>query len=165
MANGMRSDIGTGAARAPRDWVLVKVRDVIGVGAAPGDPVDLQRTCERLLANRSTAASTYAHALALGLAQALGTPPRIGAPDAPDLSFDEAWLMRLLERAQMRDAESVGFLIASRVAPRHRACFAFLVKGLAARLPERPRRAVDPADMIRQTGGAREMDRNDWSGR
>lgn len=124
--------------RDPRDWLLLTVRRIYAQGAVP--PVDLFESRALLELDRHTTARTYANALAKGLAQALGARPVIRPTGSSELSFDEAWLLRLLERAQARDSESVAFLVSSRVAHRHRAALVFLLEGLAARLPERPAR-------------------------
>lgn len=95
------------------------------------DPV---ATRELLELDRHAVALTYANALILCLAVALKSPPCFAKPGTEALSFDEAWLVRLVERSRALDAESVAFLISSRVSQRYRAALAFLADGLAARL-------------------------------
>lgn len=96
--------------------------------------LDLFRACEMLGDDAQNAADSYALALMRTLPQALGTRPVIRAPDA-DPSFDELWLMRMIERATAGDNDSLTFLINSRVHTTHRHAFAPLIKGLSRNLP------------------------------
>jgi hypothetical protein len=56
------------------------------------------------------------------------------APGCEELSPDEAWLMRALERARAGDHASPDFLIASRVPKPWRRQMGFLINNLARRL-------------------------------
>ncbi len=95
---------------------------------------DPHRTCELLTLDRHTTLRTYSTALGLSLQPALGAPPLLGHVGAAELTFDEAWLLRLLDRSRHVDAESVAFLISSRVTYRLRAAIAFLTEGVVSRL-------------------------------
>lgn len=125
----MRPEVG--------DWLLESLRHAEVDDVPDRKPVNLDEICELLQLDRHTAARTYANALVMTLTEALGAVPDIRGPGTVDLSFDEAWLMRLVERAQAHDDESVAFLISSRVPLRHRPAIIFLVEGLAMRL-DRP---------------------------
>jgi len=56
------------------------------------------------------------------------------APGAPNMTFDEEWLMRVLDRAANRDALSVEFLLRRRVAPRHHHAFRSIIRAVASLL-------------------------------
>lgn len=114
-------------------WVLDVMRRAQSVQRDPVD-FDLFETCELLELDRHTKPRTYALALVLGLQEALGRPPEFRTSGEADLSFDEFWLMRLIERSRHHDAESVAFLISSRVMPHCRNSLVFLVAGLVERL-------------------------------
>lgn len=92
--------------------------------------------CELLSMDRHTEADVYANGLVLSLDAALGRQPVWHVPGMVDLSFDEAWLVRLVERSCALDTSSVAFLIAGRVTPPYCANIAFLVDGLATRVPQ-----------------------------
>ncbi|MEM8555665.1 MAG: hypothetical protein AAGF71_12680 [Pseudomonadota bacterium] len=115
------------------DWALQTVRNAVH-DRRLSETVDMFETCELLSLDRDTAARTYAIALALSISQALGKQPVVHAAGHADLTFDELWFLRLLERSRVRDAESVAFLISSRVAYPFRNSLVFLIEGLTARL-------------------------------
>ncbi|MEM8959229.1 MAG: hypothetical protein AAGC86_15625 [Pseudomonadota bacterium] len=113
-------------------WAIDSLRANIGDGRARAgiDPVE---TCELLELDRYAATRTYLTALAMSLTEAIGDEPMMNAPGCVRFTFDEAWLLRLFERCQAQDAESMAFLISSRVPHRYRNSIAFLVNGLVAR--------------------------------
>lgn len=92
---------------------------------------DLCDTCDLLHLEAAPEPRSYALALAVGLGQALGRAPRLLAAGSPGVSFDEVWLLRLLERSRCCDSESVAFLIRSRVLPPFYKEVAFLIAGLS----------------------------------
>lgn len=96
--------------------------------------LDLFKACAVLSMRDQPSAHDFADAVARTLEQALGQTPDWRAPGAPELSFDEHWLMRLVERSLACDSGSVAFLISSRVQRGKRASLAYLVNGLAERL-------------------------------
>lgn len=96
-------------------------------------PLDLYKACAVLTLKGGGSFRDYADALIRTLEQALGHPPKMLPPDAARTSFDEDWLLRLLERSRARDAASVAFMICSRVPPENRESVVFLVDGLADR--------------------------------
>lgn len=95
--------------------------------------LDLFRACDMLARDDHMAAEAYASALMRTLGQALGRRPAIRTPGSPP-SFDESWLMRLIERAHARDDDSLAFLILRRIPAAHRHSFLHLINGLARRL-------------------------------
>ncbi len=96
--------------------------------------LDLDHACNMLSTEPQTAARAFADALLRTLRQALGRAPVIHTPGSPDVSFDEAWLLRALKSSADADHDSLYFLLASRVTPPRRRGCAFLICGLAARL-------------------------------
>ncbi|MGB0661625.1 MAG: hypothetical protein ACPGNV_15790 [Mangrovicoccus sp.] len=127
---------GAWADRPERlDWVLNAFR-IAHLNEPDEKQVDLFEACELLALDRYAAAQTYATALALSASQALGREVQFAAPGSGQLTFDEAWLLRLLDRSLVHDDESVAFLVSSRVAYCCRNSVAFLINGLAARLDE-----------------------------
>lgn len=95
--------------------------------------LDLYKACAVLSLRGDGTLRDYADALIRTLEQALGQRPEVLMPGANRTSFDEAWLIRLLERSHARDAGSVAFMICSRVPPENRESMVFLVDGLAQR--------------------------------
>lgn len=96
--------------------------------------LDLDKACRMLSLEPTEAAQGYAAALLRTLRQTLGRRPVLHRPGTADVSFDEAWLLRLILSAAGVDDDSLQFLIATRVPKaRQRAC-AFLAHGLATRL-------------------------------
>lgn len=95
--------------------------------------LDLFRACDLLAIDEHRAADSYAVALLRTLPQAIGRPlvmRQVGASP----SFDEMWLLRLLDRAIADDFDSLAFLVHSRVPAYQRRAFVFLIKGLARRI-------------------------------
>ncbi|MHA3916119.1 hypothetical protein [Halovulum sp. GXIMD14793] len=95
--------------------------------------LDLFRACDLLAVNENRAADGYAVALIRTLPQAIGRPPVLRQAGASP-SFDEIWLLRLLDRAIADDFDSLAFLVHSRVSAYQRRAFVFLIKGLAQRI-------------------------------
>lgn len=93
--------------------------------------IDVFSACALLSLDRDEAAHAYATAFLRALPQALDRAPVFHAPGAAEISFDEAWILRLLQAIRTRQGDSIAFLIASRVRPCHRRQIAFLAKGLS----------------------------------
>ena len=68
------------------------------------------------------------------LPQALGRSVSLMAPGAKSLTFDEEWLLRLLERSVLKDGVSVEFLLRCQVARGKHHAFRTLVRAVAALL-------------------------------
>jgi len=110
---------------------LIRQRATAARGAAR---LDLFKACAILSMREQPSAYDFADAVARTLDQALGQSPEWHAPEDAERSFDECWLMRLVERSLVCDSASVAFLISSRVPRGKRASLAYLVNGLAERL-------------------------------
>jgi len=112
--------------------VLALVRQRATASRSAGR-LDLFKACAVLSLREEASAHDFADAVARTLEQALGRAPEWHGPDASSVTFDETWLLRLVERSIACDSASVAFLISSRVPLGKRASLAYLVNGLAER--------------------------------
>ncbi|MEM1346200.1 MAG: hypothetical protein AAGI34_16680 [Pseudomonadota bacterium] len=106
-----------------------------------------RQSCDALcLALRQTAAEAdgdaFACALLRVLPEALGKRLVLHRPGSAELSFDEAWLLRLIDAAEREDADTLSFALTSRVHPALRRSVRFLVGGLVAPVDAPPRQAA-----------------------
>lgn len=76
---------------------------------------NLFEACAMLSGDRATARTAYLETLIRCLPQATGRTPRFHRPGAGELTFDEAWLMRLFDSLSREDGASFDFLLRSRV--------------------------------------------------
>lgn len=97
--------------------------------------LDLHKACDLLDPNDQNAAEAYATALIRTFGQALGRSPSIRLPGS-EPSFDESWLIRLIDRAQHNDDDSLSFLLLRHIQEGRRHAFLHLINGLAKRLPD-----------------------------
>lgn len=93
--------------------------------------LDLFQACKMLAPDPSVAGDAYSVALVRTLPHALDRAVHLRRPGA-EPNFDELWLMRVIERAKIRDDDSLSFLIFSRVPDGRRHAFLHLINGLAA---------------------------------
>ncbi|KFI33851.1 hypothetical protein CG51_10665 [Haematobacter missouriensis] len=93
--------------------------------------IDVFSACALLAMDRVEAAQAFAEALLRALPQATGKPSNFLFPGSRERSFDESWLLRLLEAVRHGDGDSTIFLIASQVRKPYRRQVAYLAKGLA----------------------------------
>jgi hypothetical protein len=96
--------------------------------------VEPDRACALLRTEPEAAAAAYARALLRILPAATGRRIIFHRPGVESLTFDEAWLLRLIEAIRGRDGDSLRFAICSRVARGMRGPVRFLAEGLADRL-------------------------------
>lgn len=92
--------------------------------------LDLYRACSLLTLDRDKAPVLFARALLRTLGQALGKRPVIHGPGSAEISFDESWLIRLIDRLECGDTDSFTFLLSRRIPHEHRRSVAFLLHGL-----------------------------------
>ena len=92
--------------------------------------LDLHRACNLLTLDTDRAPILFARALLRTLGQALGKRPIIHRPGATEVSFDESWLLRLIDRLEDGDMDSVTFLLSRRIPHEYRRSVAFLLHGL-----------------------------------
>lgn len=93
--------------------------------------IDVFSACALLSRDRSEAAHAYATAFLRALPQALDRTPVFHIPGADEISFDEAWILQLLQAIRAGQNDSIAFLIASRIRACHRRQIAFLARGLS----------------------------------
>ncbi|MEM9708098.1 MAG: hypothetical protein AAF871_04845 [Pseudomonadota bacterium] len=96
--------------------------------------VDLFQACALLATDRETAWAAHAEALIKCLPEALGARPIFYRPGVRDISFDEAWLLRMATAASEDDDNSFEFLLRSRVAAPHRRNMGFLIKTVSEQI-------------------------------
>ncbi|QPH54164.1 hypothetical protein [Pontivivens ytuae] len=94
--------------------------------------IDPWQACSFL--SPATPLESYVDGVLLLLEDGLGRRPVFHAPAAAENSFDESWLLRLLERQIAGDAASVEMLLRSRIRPAELRRMGFLLRGLAERL-------------------------------
>ena len=92
--------------------------------------LDLHRACTLLPLDRELAPVVFARALLRTLGQALGKRLVIHRPGSDEVSFDERWLLRVIERLESGDTDSFTFLLSRRIPHEYRRSVAFLVHGL-----------------------------------
>ncbi|WP_172329558.1 hypothetical protein [Mangrovicoccus sp. HB161399] len=98
--------------------------------------LDFFRACSLLTLDAERAPIVFARALLRVLGQALGQRPVFHRAGSEATSFDEDWLMRLIDRLEAGDHDSVAFLLRRRVPHDYRRSVAFLLHGLVSR-PDR----------------------------
>ena len=76
---------------------------------------DLFRACAVLSTQPQVARTAYIETVMRGLAQALGKAPVTYRPGVAQMSFDEAWISRMILAAQGGDNDSLSFLLRSRL--------------------------------------------------
>lgn len=99
--------------------------------------LELGHACSQLTLDPERAPLVFARALLRTLGQALGQRPVFLREGSVCSSFDEDWLMRVIDRMEAQDFDSVAFLIGRRVPLAYRRSLVFLLHGLIAR-PDRP---------------------------
>lgn len=92
---------------------------------------DLFEACALLSGDRDRAADAHAEAFIKCLPQAIGNRPRLLRPGVAEVTFDEAWIVRVVTSVLAGDMDSFAFLLRSRVSAFARRNVAFLVRGLS----------------------------------
>ena len=90
--------------------------------------IDFIRACDVLKAREEAALSAYVETLVRGLPAALQRGIAFHAPGCDELSFDEAWLLRIIQSQISQDENSSAFLLKSRVKPSACPHLMFLIK-------------------------------------
>lgn len=103
----------------------------LAAGCRASARLDLFRACDFLDPDDSVVARASATAIVRTLDQAIGTKAVLFTPGTSEASFDEAWLLRLIERCRARDHSSIDFLLKCRVLPERRSAFLHLIQTLA----------------------------------
>ena len=106
---------------------------VAALGCRASAYADLTNACALLAAARETGRMAHAEVLVRCLAQAIGSRPLFHRPGSTEISFDEAWIARLIETAEQGDDESFAFLIKSRVPHWARRNIAYLIRSISGK--------------------------------
>ncbi len=93
--------------------------------------LDVEHACA-LLSSSACGLEQSARALVRAAGQVVERPLCFRIPGCKELSFDEEWLLRLLDRAAANDGASVNFLIASRIERSKRYGFRSLIRMVAS---------------------------------
>lgn len=90
--------------------------------------LDLGTACAMINACSQTSLDTVAKAMIQVVSEAVEGRVTFLAPGSRDMSFDEEWLVRALERASAGDTVSVEFLLRRRVTPRNHHAFRSIIR-------------------------------------
>jgi len=104
-------------------WVAMECR------AKP--KTSLFEACALLQAPSLEARNAHAEALMRCLTEAFGQRANLYRPGTKSISFDESWLVRLVQSHARGDTFSVSFLLKSRIAPENRRLIGFLTKQIS----------------------------------
>ncbi|MEL6609634.1 MAG: hypothetical protein AAFO93_12060 [Pseudomonadota bacterium] len=104
---------------------------VVGMGCRASARANLFEACALLTSERGMARTGYVDVLMRCLKEAIGKQPQIFSPGTESLSFDEAWLIELIEAAARGDEASFAFLLQSRVRPHARRNMTFLASQIS----------------------------------
>jgi hypothetical protein len=92
---------------------------------------DLFVACDLLTCDRHVATKSYAETILRTLSQTLGRRPIILRPGDVVVTFDESWLLALLNACGNENRDNIAFLANSRVKPLYRPNLLYLISGLA----------------------------------
>ena len=104
---------------------------VVGMKCRAAARADMFEACALLATDKKKARIAHADVLMRCLRAALGKHPHIFTPGTESLSFDEAWLVELIEAAARNDQPSFTFLLRSRVLPHARRSMTFLTSRIS----------------------------------
>ena len=115
----------------PEDAAFLNRLRIVALQCRAAARLDLFRACDLLHATADTSATAYAEALVRTLSEGLNKPARFHAPGETELTFDERWLMSVLQAVRCMDRDSVVFLIHRRIRLPARHAFRLILAGLA----------------------------------
>lgn len=120
------------ASVLPGEWrgVLNALR-VVALQCRVAARTDLFEACALISNRENTGHDAFAQALFKCLHEAVTSKPVFYQPGTVELSFDEAWLIRMLMASEQGDGDSLAFLIRSRVPKIHQRHIGFLIKGIS----------------------------------
>ena len=104
---------------------------LIGMQCRTAARTDMFEACALLATDKEKAWFAHADVLMRCLREAIGIHPTIYSPGTDSLSFDEAWLVELIEAAARNDQPSFTFLLHSRVLPHARRSMTFLASSVS----------------------------------
>ena len=96
--------------------------------------LDLASACSAIHVDRERSLDALATAMIRVVSEAIDGHVIFLAPGSPNMTFDEEWLTRLLDRAAQRDTVSVEFLLRRRVPKRNHHAFRSIVRAIGALL-------------------------------
>ncbi|PZO66021.1 MAG: hypothetical protein DI498_08080 [Paracoccus denitrificans] len=108
-------DIDTAGGVVPRNTAVLNWLRVLFRSCRAKARLDLFHACSMLAADRSESAQAYADALLRALCAGSPKPIRIHSPGEQAISFDERWLISLLDAVRRDDIHSRDFLLRSRL--------------------------------------------------
>lgn len=88
---------------------------------------DLFQACALISTDPQSGREVHAEALMRCLSEAMNRRPTLLRTGSYEVSFDEAWLIRLAKSIARNDSDSTAFLLGSRIDPAHRRNIRFLV--------------------------------------
>ena len=88
---------------------------------------DIFHACALISADPKSTRDAHVEALLRCLGEAMDHRPTMLRTGSSEVSFDEAWLLRLAKSIGQGDDDSAAFLLASRVLPAHRRHIRFLI--------------------------------------
>ncbi len=97
---------------------------------------NMVHACAMLALDGGEAMQAHARVLMRSLPQAMNKRPILRAPGNTDYSFDETWLMGLIEALERDDDDSFVFLIKSRIDPIAQRNMAFLIRAISDRFSQ-----------------------------
>ena len=92
--------------------------------------LDLAEACAAIHADRDRSLDAIATSMIRVISQAVDGHVIFLSPGAPQMTFDEEWLMRLLDRATHKDTVSVEFLLRRRVTSQNHHAFRGIVRAV-----------------------------------
>ncbi|WP_069298303.1 hypothetical protein [Neptunicoccus sediminis] len=95
--------------------------------------VDVSAACNLLCVDEAQSSLRFEEALLRSLHQGLGRKPRFYGVGETEESFDEQWLLQVLDAAEQGDMASVEFLVRSRIAKTMQRSIRFLIRGAVGR--------------------------------
>ncbi|KAA9006097.1 hypothetical protein [Histidinibacterium aquaticum] len=122
------------SALTPGDRDLLGRLRMTGMRCRAAARSDLFDTCAALGSDREAGSAAFAEALMRSLDQVPGRRWVLYRPGSRDVSFDERWLLALIDALRRGDEDSATFLIRRRIAHADRRPLGFLAAGLARTL-------------------------------
>lgn len=118
---------------SPDAWAVLNRLRWVARRCRAAARVDLFEACAVLSIDRDVADTAHAEVLMKSLSQALGKAPVFYRPGEAEVSFDEAWLMRVITALREDDDASLVFLLRSRVHPSACRNLTYLIRSVSER--------------------------------
>ncbi|MEL7090707.1 MAG: hypothetical protein AAFN94_03125 [Pseudomonadota bacterium] len=115
----------------PDQFALLNHIRMAAMGCRAAARVDLFEACALLTLDGETARRTFVSTFVKCLSDAVNKRIIWHRPGTAELSFDEAWVMRVFTAIRDEDRASLDFLLRSRVAPADRRYIGFLLNQIS----------------------------------